>query len=103
MYSMFMALGILHTWLRWRLARSHQGTLAVWRLFVASPALLSYTHSFSTILFARLASYDVLVAGKSHRWIQLVLGWWLAAVIYAPYVPHVIAARSLIRTLPPSH
>jgi len=91
MYTMLMALGILHTWLYWRLAHNHHATRSTWCLFVASSALLFYTHNFSTILFAGLGSYHVLLAGKSRRWLQIVLGWCLGAVIFAPYAPYVIA------------
>ncbi|MCY4071335.1 MAG: glycosyltransferase family 39 protein [Chloroflexi bacterium] len=91
MYTMLMALGILHTWLYWRLAHNHHATRSVWCLFVVSTALLFYTHNFSTILFAGLGSYHVLLVGKSRRWLQIVLGWCLGTVIFAPYAPYVIA------------
>ncbi len=91
MYTMLMAVGILHTWLYWRLAHNHHATRSAWCLFVVSSALLFYTHNFSTILFAGLGSYHVLLVGKSSRWLQIVLGWCLGAVIFAPYAPYVIA------------
>lgn len=91
MYTMLMAVGILHAWLYWRLAHNHHANRFAWCLFVVSSALLFYTHNFSTILFAGLGSYHVLLVGKSRRWLQIVLGWCLGAVIFAPYAPHVIA------------
>jgi len=91
MYTMLMALGILHTWLYWRLAHDHRATRSAWCLFVASAALLFYTHNFATILFAGLGSYHVLLVAKSRRWLKIVLGWCLGAALFAPYAPYVIA------------
>ena len=90
MYTMLMAIGTMHTWLYCRLARCQRVTLSAWLLFVASTALLFYTHNFSTILFAGLASYHVLFVGKSRRWLQIAFGWCLGAVIFTPYAHHVI-------------
>ncbi len=91
MYTMLTAIGILHTWLYWRLAHNHHVTRAYWLLFVGLTALLFYTHNFSIILFAGLGSYHVLFVRKSRRWFQIVLGWCLGALIFAPYTFYVIA------------
>ncbi len=90
MYTMLMAIGIVHTWLYLKLVHCHRVTLSAWLLFVASTALLFYTHNFSTILFAGLASYHVLFVGKSRRWLQITFGWCSGAMIFVPYAPHVI-------------
>ena len=90
MYTMLMAIGTMYTCLYCRLARCQRVTLSAWLLFVASTALLFYTHNFSTILFAGLASYHVLFVGKSRRWLQIAFGWCLGAVIFTPYAHHVI-------------
>ena len=94
MYTMLMAIGTMHTWLYWKLAHCQRANLSAWLLFVASTTLLFYTHNFSTVLFAGLGSYHVLFVGKSRRWLQIVFGWCLGAMFFAPYAPHVITGLS---------
>ena len=90
MYTMLMWLGILHTWLYWRIAHGHHVSRLTWALFFGSAISLFYTHNFSTLVFAGLAFYHLLFIRKSLCWLKVVVVWCLCALVFLPYAPFVI-------------
>ena len=94
MYSMHMALGIMHTWLYWRLTHGHQVSRQTWFLFVLSTAVLFLTHNFSVVIFAGLGIYHLVFARDSQRWLKVLLGWAVGAAAFLPYAPYVVEGLS---------
>ncbi len=90
MYTMLMWLGILHTWLYWRIAHGHHVSRLTWVLFYGSAISLFYTHNFSTLVFAGLAFYHLLFIKKSLCWLKIVVAWCICALVFLPYAPFVI-------------
>ena len=90
MYTMLMWLGILHTWLYWRIAHGHHVSRLTWVLFCGSAISLFYTHNFSTLVFAGLAFYHLLFIKKSLCWLKIVVAWCICALVFLPYAPFVI-------------
>lgn len=95
MYSLFMMLTVMHTWLYWRIAHKQHITRMIWFLFVLTTSALFYTHIFSTVLFAGLGIYHLLFVAKSRRWLMVLFGWGMGAVLFLPYVPTVIKGFTL--------
>ena len=91
MYSMHMALGIMHTWLYWRLAHGHRVSRQTWFLFVLSTTVLFFTHNFSAVLFAGLGIYHLFFAREARRWLKVMLGWAVGGALFLPYAPFVIS------------
>ena len=91
MYSLFLMLATMHFWFYWRLAHGYGTTRLTFTLFVLSAIALFYTHMFSFILFAGLGVYHLVFVSKSRHWLQLAAGWGLAALLFLPYLPVVIA------------
>ena len=96
MYTMWMCLGIAHSWLYWRLAHRFRITRLTWILFTLTAAALLYTHNFSIILFVGLGAHHLLFISKSWRWLNIILAWGLGAVSILPYVPFVIDGLSYV-------
>ena len=94
MYTMLMCLGIVHSWLYWRLAHNFRITRLTWVLFVLTTYLLFYTHNFSSVLFAGLGIHHLLFVRRSRRWLTILIGWGLGAVLFLSYVPFVIDGLS---------
>ena len=94
MYTMLMCLGIVHSWLYWRLAHNFRITRLTWILFILTTSLLFYTHNFSTVLFAGVGIHHLLFVKKSRRWLHIIIGWVLGAVLLLPYVPFVLEGFS---------
>ena len=90
MYPLLLLLAIAHCWLYWRLIgrRSRFGT---WLLFTLSAAALVYTHSTALLLFAGLGMHHVVIAPKSRTWLHAAAGWLVAALLYLPYLPSLLA------------
>ena len=97
MYTMWLCLGIAHSWLYWRLAHRFRITRLTWILFTLTAVALLYTHNFSIILFIGLGAYHLLFISKSRRWLNIILAWGLGAVSILPYAPFVIDGLSYIR------
>ena len=91
MYTMLMCLGIVHSWLYWRLAHGFRVTRLIWLLFVVTTSALFYTHNFSAILFAGLGVHHLMFVKKSRRWWRIMIGWALGALSFLPYAPLVVA------------
>ncbi len=96
MYTMLMGLGIVHSWLYWRLAHGFRITRWTWILFILTACLLFYTHNFSSVLFAGLGLHHLLFVKKSRRWLHIIIGWGLGAMLFLPYVPFVIDGLSYV-------
>jgi hypothetical protein len=95
MYSLFMMLTAMHTWLYWRIAHRRRVTRMTWILFILTTSALFYTHIFSTVLFAGLGIYHLLFVDKSRRWLMVLFGWGVGTVLFLPYVPTVIKGFTL--------
>ena len=91
MYTMLMWLGIVHSWLYWRLAHRLRVARRTWLLFVVTTSVLFYIHNFSTILFAGLGIHHLIFVKRSRRWWRIIVGWALGALFFLPYAPLVIA------------
>ena len=91
MYTMLMWLGIVHSWLYWRLAHRFRVARRTWLLFVVTTSVLFYIHNFSTILFAGLGIHHLIFVKRSRRWWRIIVGWALGALFFLPYAPLVIA------------
>ena len=72
MYPLLLLLGVIHSWMYWRLAHGHGSGKLVWVLFVVSAIALVYTHSTALILFAGLGVYHVSIARRSGRWATIL-------------------------------
>lgn len=94
MYTMLMGLGIVHSWLYWRLTHHFRITRLTWILFVLTTCLLFYTHNFSSVLFAGLGIHHLLFVKKSRRWLTILIGWVLGAALFLPYVPFLLEGLS---------
>ena len=90
MYTLFMLLAIMHTWLYWRLAHGFRVARLSWILFILTAALLFYTHNFAMFLFVGLGMYHLLLISKSRRWFYIMLGWGLGALLFLPYAPYAL-------------
>ena len=101
MYTMLMCLGIVHSWLYWRLAHGFQITRLTWLLFILTTSLLFYTHNFAIILFAGLGIYHLVFVAKSRRWMQIIMGWSIGALSFLPYVPNVVDKLSRVSNSSP--
>lgn len=86
MYPLLLLLGIIHSWLYWRLAHGQLSGKLVWVLFAVSALALVYTHSTALVLFAGLGAYHLSIARRSLRWVNVIVGWAIAAIIYIPYL-----------------
>jgi len=96
MYALFMLLAVVHSWLYWRLAHHSKSTSRwSWLGFMLTTSALFYTHIFATVLFASLGLYHLLFVSKSRRWLAIILGWGLGALLFLPYVPTVIKGFTL--------
>ena len=92
MYSLFLTLAIVHLWLYWKLMeRKSIDGRPTFVAFVLSAVALIYTHFFSIIFFTGLGAYHLLILRKSRRWWQTLLGWAIAATLFLPYLPVLIA------------
>ena len=102
MYTMWLCLGIAHSWLYWRLAHHFRITRLTWILFILTAVALLYTHNFSIILFVGLGAHHLLFVSKSRRWRNIMLGWGMGVLLFLPYVPfllgYLLHAYSFIRT-----
>ncbi len=94
MYTLWMCLGIAHSWLYWRLAHGFRATRLRWLLFTLTAVALLYTHNFSIILFVGLGVYHLLFVLKSRRWLNIIFAWGLGAALFLPYVPSVVGGFS---------
>ena len=94
MYTLWMCLGIAHSWLYWRLAHGFRATRLRWLLFTLTAVALLYTHNFSIILFVGLGVYHLLFVSKSRRWLNIIFAWGLGAALFLPYVPSVVGGLS---------
>lgn len=90
MYSLFVMLAVMHTWLYWRIAHDRPITRLTWVLFIATTATLFYTHIFSGVVFAGLGIYHLLIIRKTRNWLNVIIVWGLGAVIFLPYLPTVL-------------
>ena len=90
MYTLLMWLGIVHTWLYWRIAHTFHVSRLTWVLFCGSAIAMFYTHNFSTLVFAGLAFYHLLFVRKSNSWLKIVVAWCLCTLAFFPYAPYVI-------------
>ena len=90
-YTMLMWLAIIHSWLYWRLSRCKRVTWRTWLFFALTTSLLLYTHNFAVILFLGLGMCHLLNVKRSRRWILVVAGWVLGALVFLPYAPQVVA------------
>jgi len=95
MYSLFMALALMHTWLYWRIAHNRRITHVTWILFISTTCVLFYTHIFSTVLFAGLGIYHLIAIKKSRKWLMLIVAWGIGATLFIPYIPIVIKGFTL--------
>ncbi len=91
MYTLLLLFAVMHTWLYWRLAHEYRVTRLTWCLFVATTAALFYTHYFSLLWFAGLGIYHLVFVAKSRRWLQVVLGWGIGALLFLPYLHFLIS------------
>ena len=91
MYTMLIWLGIVHSWLYWRLAQRFRAARLTWLLFVVTASVLLYIHNFSTILFAGLGIHHLIFVNRSRRWWRIIAGWALGALFFLPYAPFVVA------------
>ena len=91
MYTMLIWLGIVHSWLYWRLAQRFRAARLTWLLFVVTASVLFYIHNFSTILFAGLGIHHLIFVNRSRRWWRIIAGWALGALFFLPYAPFVVA------------
>ena len=91
MYSLFLMLTTMHLWLYWKLTERKlmEGRLT-FVAFVLSTVALFYTHFFAIILFAGLGIFHLLFGVRTRRWWQLLLGWAIGALLFAPYLPVLI-------------
>ena len=94
MYTLFMLLAVMHSWLYWRLAHGFRTTRLTWILFILTTGLLFYTHNFAAVLFAGLGVYHLIFLAKSKRWLNIMLGWGVGALLFLPYIPSVVGALS---------
>ena len=94
MYTMLMLLAVMHTWLYWRLAHGFRTTRLTWILFILTTGLLFYTHNFAAVLFAGLGVYHLVFLAKSKRWLNIMLGWGVGALLFLPYIPNVVGIFS---------
>ena len=91
MYTMLIWLGIVHSWLYWRLAHRFRQAKLTWFLFVVTASVLLYIHNFSTILFAGLGIHHLIFVERSRRWWRIIAGWALGTLFFLPYAPFVVA------------
>ncbi len=91
MYPLLLMFAAMHTWLYWRLAHGHRVTRLTWCLFVATAVALVYTHMFSIIWFTGLGIYHLIFVAKSGRWLRIMLGWGIGALLFLPYLPVLIS------------
>ena len=96
MYTLFMQLGIMHSWLYWRLAHGYQITRLTWLLFILTAAMLLYTHNFAMVLFAGLGIYHLIFLAGSKRWLNIMLGWGFGALLFLPYLPNIVSGLSRV-------
>ncbi len=94
MYTLLMLLAIAHSWLYWRLAHDFRTTRLTWCLFVATALALVYTHVFAMTLLIGLGVYHLLLVPKSRRWLNVVVGWSIAALLFLPYAPSLLDGLS---------
>ena len=102
MYTLLMQLGIMHSWLYWRLAHGYQITRLTWLLFILTTALSLYTHNFAMVLFVGLGIYHLIFLARSKRWLNIMLGWSAGALLFLPYMPNVVSGLSFSGNNPPS-
>ena len=91
MYSLFLMLATLHLWLYWRLAFGRDTDRVTVAMFVVSTAAILFTHFFSFIFFAGLGLFHLVFVAKSRRWWQILIGWCVAALLFIPYLPVLVA------------
>jgi len=84
MYTLLLTFAVMHAWLYWRLAHEYRATRLTWCLFVTTAVALVYTHIFSLLWFAGLGIYHLVFVAKSRRWLQVVLGWGIGALLFLP-------------------
>ena len=87
MYSLLLMLGAMHTCLYWRLAHRPRPGKLTWYLFVLTACALLYTHTFSTLLFAVLGCYHLLLTPKTRQNVRVLLAWLAGALLFLPYLP----------------
>ena len=91
LYTLMMALVILHTWAYWRLAyRGKHGTRH-WTLFIGSGVSLLYTHNLALITIAALGMSHLLHAPRVRRSLRIIGGWILCGVLFLPIVPSLLS------------
>jgi len=94
MYTLFMWLAVMHSWLYWRLAHGFRVTRLTWLLFILTADLLFYTHNSAMVLFVGLGIYHLVFLARSKRWFNIILGWGVGALLFLPYIPNVIGGLS---------
>ncbi len=102
MYTLFMQLGIMHSWLYWRLAHGYQITRLTWLLFILTAAMLLYTHNFAMVLFAGLGIYHLIFLARSKCWLNIMLGWGFGALLFLPYLLNIVSGLSFTSNNPTS-
>ena len=86
MYSLLMLLAVMHSWFYWRLARGFRSTWLITEiLFILTCSALLYTHYLSLLLFAGLGVYHLIFVSKTRRWLKIILGWGIGALLFLPY------------------
>ncbi len=89
-YTLHVLLGCSAALLYWRLlTRSSGRTVRI--TFAASLTLLLYSHPVGQLWFAALAGYHLLFERRSDRWKPILFLFFLAGVLYLPWVAVMLA------------
>ena len=90
-YAFILLLVVVHTWCYRRLVRSNSPSSLLWGCFIASAAVLLYTHFLGLFFLAALGASHLLIEGWSSRTRSMLVGWAVAVGSLLPYLPTILA------------